>query len=133
MIRIIAERIENKAKMYLGEDQYGFRRGVGTRDAIAVMRVIMERCIEQNQTVYVCFVDYEKAFNRINWKKMMEILKNIGVDWRDRRLRKELYMNQTARVRNDNVLSEKCEIGRGNRQGCPLSALLYCTYYMMKQ
>jgi len=34
-------------------------------------------------------------------------------------------MNQTTRVRIDNVLSEKREIGGGNRQGCPLSALLY--------
>jgi len=85
LIRIIAERIENKAKMYLGEDQYGFRRGVGIRDAIAVMRVITERCIEHNQTVFLSFVDYEKAFDRIKWKKMMEILKRIGVDWRDRR------------------------------------------------
>jgi len=68
--------------MYLGEDRYGFRRGVGTRDAIAVMRIIKKRCIEHNQAVYVCFVDYEKAFDRINWKKMMEILKIIGVDWR---------------------------------------------------
>jgi len=66
--------------MYLGEDQYGFRRGIGTRDAIAIMRAITERCTEHNQTVYVCFVDYEKAFDRINWKKMKEILKNIGVD-----------------------------------------------------
>jgi len=37
-------------------------------------------------------------------------------------------MNQSARVRFDNVLSEKCEIGRINRQGCPLSALLYILY-----
>jgi len=80
----------------------------------------------------VCFVDYEKAFDRINWKKMMEILKNIGVDWRDRRLIMEFYMNQTARVRVDNILWEKCEIGRGNRQGRPLSALLYILYDQKK-
>jgi len=41
-----------------------------------------------------------------------DILKNIGVDWRDINLMKELYMNQTARVRIDNVLSENCEIER---------------------
>jgi len=39
-----------------------------------------------------------------------------------------VYRNQTARVRIDNVLSEKFEIGRGNRQGCPLSVLLYILY-----
>jgi len=63
--------------MYLGEDQHGFRRGVGTRDAIAVMHVITERCIAHNQTVYVCFVDYEKAFDRINWRKMIKFSKTL--------------------------------------------------------
>jgi len=85
LIRFIAEGLKTK-QMYLGEDQFGFRRRVVTRDAIAVMRVLTERCIEHNQTVYVSFVNYEKAFDRINWKKIMEILKYIGVDWRDRRL-----------------------------------------------
>ena len=51
----------------------------------------------------MAFVDYEKAFEWINWKKKMEILKNIGVDWRDRRLIKELYIHQTARVKIDNT------------------------------
>jgi len=46
--------------MYLEENQYGFRRGVGTRYAIAVIRVITAMCIEHNQTVDVCFMNYEK-------------------------------------------------------------------------
>jgi len=45
---------------------------------IGVISVLTERSIKYNQTVYVGFVDYEKAFDRINWKKMMEILNNIG-------------------------------------------------------
>jgi len=113
--------------MYLGED-LGFRRGVVTRDALRVMCVLTERYIEHNQTVYVGFVNYEKAFDRIDWKKMIKILNNNGVDWRDRKLIKELYMNQKAGVRIDNILSEECEIGKGNRQGCPLSALVYILY-----
>jgi len=90
LVRIIAERLENNTKMYLGENQYGFRRGVGTRDAIGVMRVLTERSLENNETVYVGSVDYEKAFDSIHWKKMMENddgnSHKIGVDWRDRRL-----------------------------------------------
>jgi len=46
----------------------------------------------------------------------------------DRRLVKKLYMNQKAGVRINNILSEECEIGRGNRQGYSLSALLYILY-----
>jgi len=40
----------------------------------------------------------------------------------------ELYINERERVRIGKVLSEKCEIGRGKRQGCRLSALLYILY-----
>ena len=49
--------------------------------------------------MYICFVDFEKAFDRVNWVKMMETLKGLGIDWRDRRMIHQLYMNQNAVVR----------------------------------
>ena len=52
--------------------------------------------------------------------KMMKALKSIHVDWKDRRLIKELYMNQEAVVRVAERESEPGVIGRGGRQGCPL-------------
>ena len=63
---------------------FSFRKGVGTREAIAVVRLVSERCIDHEQDVYVCFVDKEEAFNRVNWVKLLELLKSIGVDWHDR-------------------------------------------------
>ena len=50
------------------------------------MRLLSERCIDHDQDVYRCFVDYEKAFDRVNWVKFLEVLKSIGVDWRDRQM-----------------------------------------------
>ena len=58
----------------------------------------------------------------------MEALKKIGIDWRDRRLIANLYMGQTFRVRINGESSEKGIIGRGTRQGCPLSPLLFNIY-----
>ena len=63
--------------------------------------------------------------------KMMEILKQVGVDWRDRRLIANLYMNQEAVVRVNGELSKPGEIGRGVRQGCLLSPLLFSLYVEM--
>src|SRR6478609_928985 len=66
---------------------------------------------------------------------MMKVLLTIGVDWRDRRMRSELYMNQEALVRIAGGKSDSGIIGRGVRQGCPLSPLLFSIYgeMMMKE
>ena len=90
MLKILTKRIESKARNLIGRNQFGFRKGCGTREAIGTMRVLCERSIEHDNDVYICFIDFEKAFDRVNWVKMMDALKSIGVDWRDRRLIKEL-------------------------------------------
>ena len=66
---------------------------------------------------------------------MMQILKQIGVDWRDRRLIRDLYMNQEAFVRVNGELTEPGIIGTGVRQGCLMSPLLFSLYVeeMMKE
>jgi len=38
--KILRRRIEKKIEDVLGEDQFGFRRGKRTRDAIAMLRII---------------------------------------------------------------------------------------------
>jgi hypothetical protein len=43
--RILRRRIERKTEDALGEDQFGFRRGKGTRDAIGMLRIILERTL----------------------------------------------------------------------------------------
>jgi len=128
MLKVLTKRIEEKAKDLIGRNQFGFRRGCGTRDAIGVMRVLCERSMEHGNDVYICFVDFEKAFDRVSWEKMMKVLKNLGVDWRDRKMISELYLNQEAVIRVGDEESEPAIIGRGVRQGCPLSPLLFSIY-----
>ena len=44
--KILRRRIERKIEAVFGEDQFGFRRGKGTRDPIGMMRIIAERNLE---------------------------------------------------------------------------------------
>src|SRR6184192_1994038 len=76
----------------------------------------------------LCFVDFEKAFDRVNWVKMFEIMKSLHIDWSDRRLLQDLYMRQEAVVRTVGGDSDPGVIGRGVRQGCPISPLLFSIY-----
>ena len=79
--KILRRRIEKKIEDVLG-DQFGFRRGKGTRDAIGMLRIISERTLEIDEELCICFIDWQKAFDRVNWTKFMQILKGIGIDWR---------------------------------------------------
>ena len=81
--------------------------------------------LEVDRDVYVCFVDYEKAFDRVDWEKLM---RRLGVDYRDRRLIGNLYMGQKITVRIEEKDSDPGIIGRETRQGCPLSPLLFSIY-----
>src|SRR6476661_6520219 len=66
---------------------------------------------------------------------MMKVLQSIGVDWRDRGMIGELYMNREAVVRIAGGESDSGIIRRGVRQGCPISPLLFSIYaeMMMKE
>ena len=61
LLKILSTRIETKARDWIGEDQFGFKRGCGTREAITVLRFISERCLEFKQELFLRFVDFENA------------------------------------------------------------------------
>jgi len=66
VVKILRRRIEKKIEDVLGEDQFGFRRGKGTRDATGMLRIISERTLEIDEKLSVCFIDWQKAFDRVN-------------------------------------------------------------------
>ena len=57
---------------FLSESQMGFRKGRGTSNAIFQLRTICERSLEFGKTVYLCFIDYQKAFDMVKHDKLVE-------------------------------------------------------------
>jgi len=76
---MLRRRIERKIEDVLGEDQFGFRRGKGTGDAIGMLRIITEQTTEIDAELRVCFIDWQKKFDGVNWTKLMQILKVTGL------------------------------------------------------
>jgi hypothetical protein len=135
LAKILRRRIENKIENVLGEDQFGFRRGKGIRDAIGMLRIISERTLEMDEELSVCFINRQKAFDRVNWTKLIQILKETRIDWRERRLIRNLYMVQSVKVRLNRGETRSVNIGRRVRQGCYLSPILFDLYseYLTKE
>jgi len=86
LIQIILGRIEKKIDESLAEDQFGFRKNRGTREAILCLRNIIQKSFTVDKKVYIAFVELLKAFDKVNWNLMMKILKMIKIDYRDRRI-----------------------------------------------
>ena len=60
LLKIILARNETKVEAEISENQSGFRPGKGTREGIFNLRIIIQRYIEVQKPVYICFIDYEK-------------------------------------------------------------------------
>ena len=128
ILRVILNRIKKKIRFKVAEEQYGFTEGKGTRNAIFNMRMITERAIEVQKSVFMCFIDYEKAFDKVRHSQLIEILQNINIDGRDIRLITNLYWSQQAAVNIDNNLTPWIEIKQGVRQECVMSPDLFSIY-----
>ena len=57
--------------------QAGFRKGRGARDQIANIHWIIEKAREFQKNIYSCFIDYVKAFDCVDHKKLWKILKEM--------------------------------------------------------
>ena len=61
----------------LPDVQAGFRKGRGTRDQIANICWIIEKAREFHKNIYLCFIDYRKAFDCVDRNKLGKILKEM--------------------------------------------------------
>ena len=118
----------------LPDGQAGFRKGRGARDQIANIRWIIEKAREFQKNIYVCFIDYAKAFDYVDHNKLRQILKEMGVSDHLICLWRNLYAGQEATVKTGHGTTDWFQIGKGVRQGCILSPCLFNlhTEYIMR-
>ena len=88
----------------------------------------MERATEEQKELYMCFVDFEKAFDRVRHELVIDRLRGIGADEADVRLLTNLYWEQKAVVKIGNDRSDWIKIEKGVRQGYVLSPDLFSLY-----
>ena len=70
MIKILQARLQQYVNQELPGAQVGFRKGRSTRDQIASIWWTKEKAREFQKNIYLCFIDYSKAFDCVDHNKL---------------------------------------------------------------
>lgn len=75
ILKVILEGVRNIIKTKIAEEQYGFieKKEHG-------MRMLTERSIEMKHYLHLCFTDYEKAFDRLKYARLVRMLQEVRID-----------------------------------------------------
>jgi len=63
----------------LQKNNIGFMPDKGTRNAIFILRMLSERAIEMQKDLFVCFIDYEKAFDNVRHAQLFQDFGRIRI------------------------------------------------------
>ena len=122
---IILSRMKTAVDKQLRDEQAGFRQERSCVDQIATLRIIIEQSIEWQTSLYMTFIDFEKAFDSVNHKVLWNILETYGIPAKIISIIKQLYINLTCQVLHAGTLTHSFPVTTGVRQWCLLSPLLF--------
>ena len=128
MLKILHARLQYYVNRELPDVQAGFRKERGTRDQIANICWIVEKAREFQKNIYLCFIDYAKAFDCVDHNKLWKALKEKRISDHLTCLWRNLYACQETTVRTLYGTTDWFKIEKGVRQGCLLSPCLFNLY-----
>ena len=116
MLKILQARLQQYMNREFPDVQAGFRKGRRTRDQIANICWIMEKAREFQKNIYLCFINYAKAFDCVDHNKLWKILKEMGIPDHLSCLLRNLYAGQEETVRTEHGTIDWFQIGKGVHQ-----------------
>ena len=134
MLKILQARLQQYINHELPDVQAGFRKGRRTRDKVANNRWMIKKVRQFQKNIYLCFIDYAKAFDCVDHKKLWKILQEMGIPDHLIYLLRNLYAGKQATVRTGPGTTDWFQVGKGVCQGCILSPRLFNLYaeYIMR-
>lgn len=123
--KVIASRIKNVLPTIINFDQTGFLKGRSIGENVRLIDSIINFTKLKDIPGLLLFVDFEKAFDTLEWSFIVKTLKyyNFGpslISWVN-----TLYCDASSAILNNGWSSGFFSINRGVRQGCPLSPYLF--------
>jgi hypothetical protein len=105
--------------------QCGFRPGRGTLDALFTLRHCVDNHRHMGRPLFACFVDFEKAFDRVDRSKVVDACRLVGMHGRFLEAVMRIYDDIQMVVTVNGATGQPFSTYMGTKQGSELSPLLF--------
>ena len=131
-LKVVARRLNAycEAKGLLPEEQCGFRPDRSTTDMMFVVRRVQEIGRKTGVSIFMSFVDLQKAYDTVGGTLLWQVLIRIGVSPQMIAVIQQFRDGMRACVQPHDVVCSDCfEVHQELRQGCVLSLLLFNIFF----
>ena len=112
----------------LGEIQNGFRKGRSGGDSAFILNTVLWKTTAQQKAVHLAFLDLLKAYDTVDRPTLWRKLAEMGIGGKFLRCLQSLYEGDYVKCQVGGLSTRPVFLGRGLRQGCSLSPLLFALY-----
>ena len=123
--KILAERLKLFLPRLIHSDQKGFVNGRNISEANRLIQDLIEYADQNNLNASIIFIDYMKAFDRVEWDWTLKCLENFNFGIKFRSWIVMIFKNAKTSILTNGFRTNYFKISRSMRQGCPISPLLY--------